>query len=146
MTVAPTPATNTAGLEVNSLITPQSVKSGGCAVTTANTTFTTTPSNTVLLVTAGTHGARLTKLWAIPLETVTANFLQAYRSTDSGTTKYLCGVATGGSDTVSGTDGPTVVDFGFSDAAPMLLQANERIYVATGITKGYHFIAEWADY
>ncbi|MGA0604942.1 hypothetical protein ACO2Q0_02995 [Phenylobacterium sp. VNQ135] len=130
----------------NSIITPQTPRSAAAAVSTANTTFGTTPTNTVLLVSAGASGGRLTKLQAIPLETVTANFLQAYRSTDSGTTKYLCAAATGGSDTVSGADGPAIVDFGFSDDNPMLLQANERIYVATGITKNYHFIAEWADY
>lgn len=130
----------------NSIVTPQTPKSAMAGVTTANTTFTTSPSNTVLLVTAGTNGARVTKLQAIPLETVTANFLQVYRSTDSGTTKYLAACATGGSDTVSGTDGPTVVDFGLSEDSPMLLQANERLYVATGITKGYNFVAEYADY
>ncbi len=130
----------------NSIITPQTPKSAACAVTTANTTFSTSPSNTVLLVTAGANGARLTRLIAIPLETVTANFLQAYRSTDAGATKYLTAAATGGSDTVSGTDGPAIVDFGFSDTNPMILQANERLYVATGITKNYHVIAEYADY
>lgn len=130
----------------NSIITPQSPKSAMVGVTTANTTFTTSPSNTALLVTAGANGARVTKLQAIPLETVTANFLQVYRSTDSGTTKYLAACATGGSDTVSGTDGPTVVDFGLSEDNPMILQANERLYVATGITKGYNFVAEYADY
>lgn len=130
----------------NSIITPQTPKSAMVGVTTANTTFTTSPSNTALLVTAGANGARVTKLQAIPLETVTANFLQVYRSTDSGTTKYLAACATGGSDTVSGTDGPTVVDFGLSEDNPMILQANERLYVATGITKGYNFVAEYADY
>jgi len=130
----------------NSIITPQTPKSGSCAVTTANTTFTTSPSNTVLLVTAGANGARLTRLEAVPLETVTANALQFYRSTDAGTTKYLGGMVTGGSDTVSGTDGSTTVSFGYSEDNAMILRANERIYVATGITKGYHFNAEWADY
>lgn len=131
---------------VNSIITPQTPKSGSCAVTTANTTFSTSPSNTVLLVTAGANGARLTRLEAVPLETVTANALQFYRSTDAGATKYLGGMVTGGSDTVSGTDGSTTVSFGYSEDNAMILQANERIYVATGITKGYHFNAEWADY
>lgn len=130
----------------NSIVTPQTPKSALAGVTTANTTFTTSPTNTVLLVTAGASGARLTRLMAIPLETVTANNLQAYRSLDAGTTKYYGASATGGSDTVSGTDGPTAVDFGFSDSNPMILSASERIYVATGITKGYNFIAEWADY
>lgn len=130
----------------DSIITPQTPKSALCEVTTANTDFDTSPTTTVLLVTAGANGARLTRLVAIPCETVTANFLQAYRSIDGGTTKYLAAVATGGSDTVSATDGPTPVDFGYSDANPMILQANERIYVATGITKKYHFVAEYADY
>lgn len=133
-------------VSTNSIVTPQTPKSAMVGVTTANTTFTTSPTNTALLVTAGANGARLTRLTAIPLETVTANFLQAYRSTDAGTTKYLAACATGGSDTVSGTDGPSVVDFGYSEDNPMILQANERLYVATGITKAYNFIAEYADY
>jgi len=130
----------------NSIITPQTPKSGFAALSTANTTFSTSPTNTVLLVTAGANGGRLTRLEFIPLETVTANALQWYRSIDGGTTKYLAGTATGGSDTVSGTDGATTVSGGYSDANPLILQAGERIYVATGISKGYHVVAEWADY
>jgi hypothetical protein len=130
----------------NSIITPQGPQSGFAVLATANTTFTTTPTNSVLLVTAGANGARLTRLEFIPLETVTANALQWYRSIDAGTTKYLAGMATGGSDTVSGTDGSTTVSAGYSDDNPLILQANERIYVCTGITKGYHVIAEWANY
>lgn len=131
---------------VNSIVTPQGPKSGFAAVTTANTTFSTSPTNTALLVTFGANGGRLTRLEFIPLETVTANALQWYRSIDAGTTKYLAGMATGGSDTVSGTDGSTVVSAGYSDDNPLLGQPSERIYVATGITKNYHVVAEWADY
>lgn len=130
----------------NSIITPQGPQSGFAVLATANTTFTTSPTNSVLLVTAGANGARLTRLEFIPLETVTANALQWYRSIDAGTTKYLAGMATGGSDTVSGTDGSTTVSAGYSDENPLILQANERIYVCTGITKGYHVVAEWANY
>lgn len=130
----------------NSIVTPQAPKSAMVGVTTANTTLTTSPTNTQLLVTAGANGARVTKLQAIPLETVTANHLQVYRSADSGSTKYLCAVGTGGSDTVSGTDAPVVVEFGVSEDTPIILAATERLYVATGITKAYNFIAEYADY
>lgn len=130
----------------NSIITPQTPKSGFAALSTANTTFSTSPSNTVLLATAGANGARLTRLEFTPLETVTANALQWYRSTDEGATKYLAGTATGGSDTVSGTDGAVTINSGYSDDNPMILQAGERVYVATGISKGYHVVAEWADY
>ena len=130
----------------NSIVTPQTPRSAMAGVATANTIFTTAPTNTALLVTAGVNGARVTRLQAVPLETVTANALQVYRSIDSGTTKFLAATATGGSDTVSGTDAPQAVDFGVSEDAPMILQGNERLYVATGISKAYNFIAEYADY
>lgn len=133
-------------VSANSIITPQTPKSGFAALTTANTTFSTSPTNTQLVVTAGVNGGRLTRLEFIPLESVTANALQWYRSIDAGVTKYLAGMATGGSDTVSGTDGSTTVTAGYSDQNPLLMQASERIYVATGITKNYHVVAEWADY
>jgi hypothetical protein len=130
----------------NSIVTPQTPRSAMVGVATANTTFTTTPTNTALLLTAGANGARVTRLIAVPLETVTANALQVYRSTDAGTTKFLAACATGGSDTVSGTDAPQTVDFGVSEDAAMILQPSERLYVATGISKTYNFIAEYADY
>lgn len=131
----------------NSIVTPQTPKSNAVGVTTANTTFTTSPTNTGLLITAGANGARVTRITATPLETVTANNLQAYRDVaTAGVSKYLFNSQTGGSDTVSGTDGPTTVDFGYSDDSPLLLQPLERVYVATGITKAYNFAAEWADY
>lgn len=131
----------------NSIITPQTPKSGAVGVATANTTFTTSPTNTGLLVTFGANGGRLTSLKATPLETVTANNLQAYRDiATAGVSKYLFNAQTGGSDTVSGTDGPATVDFGYSDDNPLIGMALERIYVATGISKSYNFTAEWADY
>jgi hypothetical protein len=130
----------------NSIITPQIPKSNAVPVTTANTNFTA-PTNTGLLVTFGANGGRLTSLKAVPLENVTANNLQAYRDAGTaGASKYLFASQTGGTDTVSGTDGAIAVDFGYSDDNPLIGQAGERIYVATGITKNYNFIAEWADY
>lgn len=133
-------------VSANSIVTPQTPKAGSASVTTANTTFSTSPTNTALLITAGTNGARVTRIEAIPLETVTANALQIYRSADAGSTKYLVRMRAGGSDTVSGTEPAAEVDFGYSEDNPLILAANERIYVATGITKNYHFNAEWADY
>lgn len=131
----------------NSIVTPQTPKSGAVGVNTANTTFTTSPTNTGLLITAGANGARVTRITATPLETVTASNLQLYRDVGSaGTSKYMFANLTGGADTVSGVDGATNLDFGYSDANPLILQANERVYVATGLTKNYNFTAEWADY
>lgn len=130
----------------NSIITPQAPKSGFVNVTTANTTFTTSPTNTVKLITAGANGSRVTKIQAIPCETVTASNLQVYRLVTGGSNKFLAMAQTGASDTVSGTDGPVAIDFGLSDDNPMILAALEEIWVATGITKSFNFVAEWADY
>jgi hypothetical protein len=131
---------------INSIVTPQSVQAANAFVTTANTTFTSSPTNTVLLITAGANGARVTRIDVVPQETVTASALQLYRSRDAGTTKCLFRMRTGASDTVSGTDGSTEVDFGYSEDNPLILMADERVYVATGITKNFCFNAEWANY
>jgi hypothetical protein len=130
----------------NSFVSPQTLKTGFAATTTANTTFSTAPTNTVLLITAGANGSRVTRIEAIPLETVTANALQIYLSQDAGVTKYLVRMRTGGSDTVSGTDGSAEVDFGYSDDNPLMLGPADRIYVASGITKNYHWHSEQGDY
>lgn len=131
----------------NSIITPQAPKSNVAALTTANTTYTTSPTNSVLLVTAGANGARLTKLQAIPTETVaTANQLQMFRSTDGGTTKYFADSALMATYTMAQTTEAPTTDFGYSEDNPMILQPNERIYMAEGQTEGVVCIAEWSDY
>jgi len=133
----------------NSIITPQTVRSGHLAQSfTANTTYTTTPTNTVLLVTAGASGGRLTKLRAIPTATVTATQLQEFRSADAGTTKTFSNSILGASGgyTMAQTTAPPIADFGYSDDNPKLLAAGEQLYVAAGVTGAWSFEAEWADY
>lgn len=131
----------------NSIVTPQAVKSAHISQAfTANSTYTTTPTNSVLLLTAGSNGARLTKLRAIPIATVTATELQEFRSLDTGTTKKFSNAATGAAHTKVQTAAPPVVDFGYSDANPKLLAAGEQIYVAAGVSGSWAFEAEWMDY
>lgn len=134
----------------NSIITPQTPKSAVAIHSTQQNTWppTTNPTNTTLLVTAGSNGGRLTRLAALPQESTGATgVLQVYRSTDGGTTKYFAATAAITNDTVSGTDAPILVDFGFSEDNAMTLQANERLYVAHSLSsKAVAFIAEWADY
>jgi hypothetical protein len=134
----------------NSIITPQTPRSAAVIVSTAQATFppTTNPSNTALLLTAGANGARLTRLAALPHETTGgAGVMQAFRDVGtSGASKYLFATQACAADTVSAADPPVVLDFGYSDDNPLILQANERIYVATGIAKNVCFTAEWADY
>jgi hypothetical protein len=130
----------------NSIITPQTPKSYLAALTTANTTFTSSPTNAVLLATAGPAGGRLTRLWAIPCETVSANHIQLYRSLDGGTTKRLAGAILMPATTVDATHAATPADFGFSDDNPLVLSAGEQIYMAEGLTKSVTVLAEGADY
>jgi hypothetical protein len=131
----------------NSIITPQTPKSNVVGLTTANTTFTTSPTNTALLVTAGANGARVTRLWAVPLEQInTANNIQLYRSYDGGTTKYLYDSKLMATVTPGAAVANTPTDFGYSDDNPLILVANERLYVAEGQTEAVNVGAEWADY
>lgn len=133
----------------NSIITPQTPKSAHAVQSlTANTTYTTTPTNTVLLVTAGANGGRLTKLRAIPTATVTATQLQEFRSLDSGASKKLSNAVLGAPAgyTMAGATAPPIADFGYSDDNPKILAAGEQLYVAAGVTGSWAFEAEWADY
>lgn len=130
----------------NSIITPQAVKSSTVAQAfTANTSYTA-PTNTVLLLTAGVNGARLIKLRAWPIATVTATELQEFRSKDTGTTKRPGNLQTGSAHTKSQTAAPTTVDFGYSETGPKLLEGGEQIYVAAGVSGSWAFEAEWQDF
>ena len=129
----------------NSIVTPQAVKSATAVCTTANTSYTA-PTNTVAIVTAGSNGARLTKLRAIPNATVTATECQEFRSADGGTTKRYSNAATMAAHTKSQTAAPTPTDFGYSDVNPKILAPSEQIYVAIGVSGSVTFEAEWQDY
>lgn len=131
----------------NSIVTPQTPKSAAVGLTTGNTTFTTAPTNTQLLVTAGANGARVTRLWAVPLEQInTANNIQLYRSYDAGTTKYLADSKLMATVTPGAAVANTPTDFGYSEDNPLIMLAAERLYVAEGQTEAVNVIAEWADY
>lgn len=130
----------------NSIITPQAVKSGTAVLTTANTTFTDSPTNTALLVTAGANGARVTRVTASPRETVTANQMQLFRSSDGGTTKRFFNSVLMAAYTFATNTAATPTDFGYSDSNPLILAANETLYCGEGLTKSVAFTAEWQDY
>lgn len=133
----------------NSIITPQAPKSASVVQAfTANTTYTSTPTNSILLVTAGANGSRLTKLRAIPTATVTVTQLQEFRSLDTGTTKKFSNSVLGASGgyTMAQTTAPPIADFGYSDDNPKFLAPGEQLYVAAGVSGSWAFEAEWADY
>lgn len=106
------------------------------------------PTNTVALVTAGAEGAIVTRLTAIPRATVTAMALYIFLSKDSGTTKRLVRSALMGAHTVDPTTAIPVVDFGFTEAEPLRLEAGDELYVGIGVTasSGVVFAAEATDF
>ena len=119
------------------------------AVCTAAATLTDTPSNTVLLVTAGSDGAILTRLTAIPRATVTASDLVIFISKDSGTTKRLIDSALMAAYTSAVTTATPVTTFAnYSESAPLRLEAGDRIYVGSqvALAGGIVFRAEFTDF
>lgn len=134
----------------NSIITPQAPKSAQTVCTAQKVATTLNDNtNTVLLLTAGPNGGRLTKLVATPRATVTATGCLVFSSPD-GTTMYLKDSMSMPAQTI-----PTPItaalnrsDFGYSDTNPMILGPNERIYVAISVAlaAGVVFVAEYADY
>jgi hypothetical protein len=134
----------------NSIITPQTPKSATVNLPSGatNSTYTVSPTNSVLLVTAGASGGRLTKLQAIPCATVaTADQVQAFRDNGTaGVSKFFFDSAAIATYTMAqSTEAPTT-DFGYSDDNPLILQPNERIYMAQGQSVSINVLAEWADY
>ena len=119
------------------------------AVVTGVATMTDTPANTVLLVTAGTDGAILTRLTAIPRATVTASSLVIFISKDGGTTQRLIDSELMAAHTVAVTTAipETVFPF-YSETAPLRLEAGDRIYVGSqvALAGGIVFRAEFTNF
>jgi len=131
----------------NSIITPQQPQAQSSALSTSANTNYTAPTNTTKVCTAGANGARLTRLAAIPCATVTATQLQLFRSPDGGTTKRFVRSALMAAYTMAQTTLCAQTDFGFSDSNPLILDANEELYMAVGVgSVQINVECEWADY
>jgi hypothetical protein len=119
------------------------------AVCTAVATLTDTPANTVLLVTAGTNGAILTRLTAIPRATVTASSLVVFLSKDGGTTQRLLDSELMAAYTMATTTAVPETTFAlYSETTPLRLEANDRLYVGSqvALAGGIVFRAEFSDF
>lgn len=133
--------TNAAGIQVNALVTPQSPIALTSVVTTANSTYTDAPTNTVeflpasgaAISAAAPRGMRLTSVKALARATPTATELQLYVSDAANTVKRFVKSVLMPAYTVAQTTGQTSIDFGYSDATPLILMAGERLWFATGV-------------
>jgi hypothetical protein len=102
-----------------------------------------------LLVTAGTDGAILTRLTAIPRATVTASDLVIFISKDGGTTQRLIDSALMAAYTSAVTTATPVTTFAnYSESSPLRLEAGDRLYVGSqvALAGGIVFRAEFTNF
>jgi len=93
-----------------------------------------TPTNTELIATAGTDGALLTKVTAMPRATTTANPLYLFVSQDDGVTKRLIDSVLMEAHTVDTSTAIPVTTFSdISQDTPIRLESNEKLYVSAGV-------------
>jgi hypothetical protein len=106
------------------------------------------PTNTVLLLTAGSDGALVTRLTAIPRATVTASDLVVFISKDSGTTKRFFASKLMAAYTAATTTATPVTAFDYSEDAPLRLEAGDQIYVGSqvALANGIVFTAEFTNF
>jgi len=132
----------------NKVVTPQTPRSSSGVATAANTSYTDSPANAVVIFTAGVNGARVSRVSVVTRASTTSAEMQLFRDHDgTGTTKRFLRSKTMAAYTVSPTAGQEPADFGYSDANPLILAANEKLYGATGLAgTGFVFTVEGADF
>ncbi len=111
----------------------QTEKTGTAELTAASVITTDTPTNTLLLFTAGSDGALFTQLGFTPRATVTATACYLFTSDDSGSTKMLEKSVLMEAHTVAATTAIPTTDFGYTESAPLRLEAGEELYVSIGV-------------
>jgi len=128
----------------------QTPKTATAVATTASASVTgDTPTNTMLLLTAGADGSILTRLSAQPRDTVTASSLVLWLSKDGGTTKRVIDSALMAAYTAATTTAlPTTSFSNYSETTPLRLEAGDKLYVGTQVTSssGIVFRAEYTDF
>lgn len=127
----------------------QTLKTATAVATAAATITNDTPANTVELLTAGTEGAILTRLTAIPRATVTAASLVLFISSDAGTTKRLVDSVLMAAQTIATTTAVSKTSFAdYSESSPLRLAAGDKLYVGSqvALAGGIVFKAEYMDF
>lgn len=137
----------------NTAIFPQGFRIVGAKLTAARTTYDATGvTNAVLLDTAGANGSEYTHIGAYPTATSTASQVYIYKTADSGTTNFLCAIATQAAQTVSATSTVALTALthldgsAISESNPLRLAAGEKLYAAETVANTVTLTAEVKDY
>lgn len=117
----------------NSIVTPQGVDTASVAVNALTNTNLITPVNFTQLIAAGPNGGRCIKVEFLANATQAASQAQLYRSGDAGATKQLVKAKAFAAYALTTTSDIPSLDFGYSDAAPLQLEPNEILYVASAV-------------
>jgi hypothetical protein len=93
-------------------------------------------------------GSILTRLSAIPRATTGSAVVLYLFSTLDDTVFRLLRAKAAAADTVSTTDAPNEIDFGYSEDTPLRLQAGEKLHVGASValSAGWVFSADVMDY
>lgn len=127
----------------------QTPKTATAVATGAATVATDTPSNAVLLLTAGTEGCIVTALAAVPRATVTASSLCLWISKDAGTTMRLIDSELMAAQTLAATTAIAETVFSrISESSPLRLEAGDKLYVGSqvALASGIVFTAQYTDF
>ena len=132
-------------------VTTTAVATTAVALTGSGSVDNDTPSNTVLLATAGANGAILTRLTAMPRATVTttAAYLFVRKSADASGVRRLIDSSTVIAYTLATTTAVPVTSFtNYSETAPLRLAAGDELYVGASVSlaAGIVFRAELTDF
>lgn len=122
----------------------QTINNSNAVLTTLTSGITTdTPTNSVLLFTAGAEGSVVTAIEAMPRATVTATNIYLFSSTDGGTTLRLIDCVLMTAQTLSTTTAVTQTVFtNYTEDYPLRLKANERLYVAASVSLASGIVVE----
>lgn len=128
----------------------QTVKTSTAVVTTATGSIATdAPTNTALLLTAGTEGTVVNKVSAAPRSTITDASLLLFLSKDGGTTKRLIGSVLMKGYTLAATTAiPETAFAGITSDTPIRLETGDSLYVGSqvALASGIVFTAQGMDY
>lgn len=133
----------------NTAVFAQTSKTATAVATGASTVADDAPTNTQLLLTAGTDGCIVTCLVALPRATVTASSLCLWLSKDSGTTKRLIDSELMSAYTMATTTAiPETIFANISESNPLRLEGGDRLYVGSqvALAGGIVFTAEYTDF
>lgn len=135
----------------NKPIFAQKPKTATCSVSAAIASITTnTPTNTVLLVTAGNDGEMIVKVSAIPKATVTASCLHLFlrKSGDAANIRrllpYSALMAAYTYATTTENKPTTFADI--TEANPLRLEAGDELYAGATVANNVEFSALLATF